>query len=93
MVMSVYASDSGKDMGDHEKFINEVTQFLQEGRRAGAKFFFLKKKGDLNIELGLLCTGDEDAEDLREMYGCQCWLSCERDPGGFKKMMWYDIMK
>ena len=28
--------------------------------------------GDFCMELGLLCTGDDDDQQLREMYGPQC---------------------
>ena len=27
------------------------------------------------------------------MYGSLCWQGCENDHGGFKKLMWYAIMK
>ena len=29
------------------------------------------------MELGLLCTGDDDVEELSEMYGPQCWEGCD----------------
>ena len=67
-----------------------MTNMLHEGRRAGASFYIA---GDLNIEFGLLCTGDDDVGDPSEVHGAQCWQGCDADPGGFKKMMWYDIMK
>ena len=45
------------------------TKVLWEGRRAGAKTFYIA--GDLNVELGLLCTDDDDddVKELNEMYG------------------------
>ena len=86
MVIGVYAPDSGKDLWECEKFPKDATKHLQEGRRTGAEDFNITR--DLNIELGLLCTGDADVEELREMYGPQCWLSCEVDPGGFQKNQW-----
>ena len=45
--------------------------------------------GDLNMDLGLLCTCDDDVQDFREMYGPQCLLGGEADPGSVKKLMWY----
>ena len=48
---------------------------------------------DFSVELGLLCTDDDDNDELNEMYGLLCWQDYERDPGGFKKLMWYGIMK
>ena len=33
----------------------------------GAKRFYIA--GDSNIELGLLCTGDDEDEELYDMYG------------------------
>ena len=47
--------------------------------------------GDLNVELRLLCTDDEDVEELQEMYGPLRWHGCNNDQGGFKKLMWYEI--
>ena len=58
---------------------------LWEGRRARAKTFYIA--GDLNAELGLLCTDDDDIEELNEMFGPLCWEGCENDQGGFKKLM------
>ena len=61
-----------------------ATKILQDGRRAGAKNFYIA--GDLNMELALLCAGDEEDQELREMYGSQCWLGGEGDPWGFKEI-------
>ena len=63
---------------------------IREGRRSGATRFYIA--GDF-IELGLLCTGNEEDEDLSDMYGPQCWQVFRADPGGIKKMMWYSNMK
>ena len=79
MVMSVYAPDPGKD----EKFIKEVTKVLQDGRRAGARHFFIA--GDLDVGLGVLRAGVEDDQELRDMYGPQCWLWEEAHQGFFLK--------
>ena len=49
--------------------------------------------GDLNVELGMICTDENDIEELNEMYGPLCWLRYDHDPGGYKTFMWYSIMK
>ena len=64
---------------------------LREGRRGGAKDFYIT--GDLNVELGMMCTDENDIEELTKMYGSMCWQGYDKDPGGFKKLMWYEIMK
>ena len=46
----------------------------------------------LNIELGLLCTVDDDVGEFSEMYGRQCWQGCDADPGGFQKLVWHDLL-
>ena len=33
------------------------------------------------------------SEELNVMYGPLCWQRCDNDQGGFKKLMWYEIMK
>ena len=35
----------------------------------------------------------KDIEEFNEMYGPFCWQGYDNDPGGFKKLMWYGIMK
>ena len=78
-------------MDEHETFILNVTKISREGRRAGAtELFFI---GYLNVELGLLCTDEDDIGEFNEMHGPLCWQGCERDHGGFKKLMWYGITK
>ena len=69
----------------------DVTKVLWEGCRAGAKTFHIA--GDLNVELGLLCTSDDEVEELNETNGPLYWQGCENDQGGFKKLMCYEIMK
>ena len=86
LVKAVYAPDCKKDLDVCETLIVCVTSILREGRRAGAKDFYII--GDLNVELGLLCTDEDD-----EMYGLLCWQGGENDHGGFKKLIWYGIMK
>ena len=72
------------------KLIKEATNILRDGRRAGARHFHIA--GDLDKELGLLCTGDEDDQEFREVCGPQRWLGGEADPGGFGKLTWCNIM-
>ena len=89
--MAVYAPVCKKDLVVHETFITSVTKISREGRRAWAKdFLFI---GDLNVELGPLCTDEDDNHELNEMCGLLCWQGCERDHGGFKELMWYGIKK
>ena len=66
-VMAVHASDCMKDWDVYETFIVDVTKILWKGRRAGAKDFHITV--DFNVELGLLCTDDEDNEERNQMYG------------------------
>ena len=58
LVMAVYAPDCRKDLDVYDKCVTDVTKVLCEGRRAGAKKFHIA--GGLNVELGLLCTGDDE---------------------------------
>ena len=64
---------------------------MWEGRRAEANTFYIAS--DLNVELGLLCTDEDEVEELNEMKSPLCWQGCDTDQGGFKKLMWYEIMK
>ena len=80
-----------KDLDVYDSFISSVTNILREGRRGGAREFHIG--GDLNGGLGLLCTDEEDIEELNEMYGPLCWQVCERDHSGFKQLMWYGLVK
>ena len=87
--MAVYAQDCQKDLDPYETyetFILNVTKILREGRRAGAKEFSFT--GDLNVELGILCT---DEDDIGE--GTLCCQQGENDHGGFRKLMRYGIVK
>ena len=90
-VMSVYAPDSKKELKVYEEFVEDAKRILWEGRRAGARSVYIAD--DLNVELGLLCTDDDDAEEISEMYGPLCWQNYDTDPRGHKKMSWYEIMK
>ena len=61
---------------------------MLEGRKEGARRFHVA--GELNVELGLPCV--EDSDDLKRIYGPQCWYGIAADPGGLQKAMWLDIM-
>ena len=41
----------------------------------------------------MLCTDENDIEELTGMYGPLCWQGYDKDPGSFKKLMWYGMMK
>ena len=88
---AVYAPDCKKDLDVYETFILNVTIILRERRRARAQELYIT--GDLNVELGLFSTDEDDIGEFHEMYGPLCWQWCERDHGGFKKLTWYGIMK
>ena len=81
MVICVYAPDSARDFEKYPKFMGELTKVLQEGRKEGARRFFVA--GDMGTEFGCLCM-DHD-EEMQNMYGPQCWYGNDADPGGFKK--------
>ena len=65
LVLAVYAPDSSEDMEMYEAFISSVLRVLREGRRGGATEFYMT--GDLNVELGKMCTDEKDIEELNEM--------------------------
>ena len=74
--LSVCAPDSAKDFEEYEKFTGAVTKCVHESRREAVRRLYIA--GDLNIELGLMRT-DED-EELRDVYGPQ-WHGIDADPG------------
>ena len=76
MVVCVHAPDS-------EKFMQELMKVMTEGRKEGAKRFAVAV--DLNIDLGFLCRGQED-DEMKDIYGPQCWYGVEADPRGFKQV-------
>ena len=41
----------------------------------------------------MLCTDEDDNDKLNEVYGPLCWQGCDNDQGGFKKLVWYGMMK
>ena len=61
--------------------MGEMTKVLDEGRREGARRFFIA--GDLNTELGLMYT-DED-EELQEANWPQCWHGIDADLVGSRR--------
>ena len=65
--MAVYTPDCRKDLDVCETFVKDITKVLWEGRRAGAKTFCTA--GDLNVGLGLLCSDDDEFEELKGVYG------------------------
>ena len=89
--MSVYAPDLKKSLEMYAEYIASVVKVQREGREGGAKNFYIA--GDINVELGLMCTNENEEEELTKLYGPQCWQGYDKDPGGFKKIMWYGIMK
>ena len=36
-----------------------------------------------------MCTNENAEEELVKLYGPLCWQGYDKDPGGFKKFMWY----
>ena len=85
---NVGAPDSKKSLEMYEECIASVVKVLREGRKGGAKDFYIT--GDFNVELGLMSTDENDNEVLTKLYGP---LAYDTEPGGFKKIMWYGIMK
>ena len=90
MVIAVHAPDSDKDLEQYEACVSCVLRVLRETRKEGAKSSSFS--GDLNVELGMMCTDREDAEDLAEIYRPLFWHGHQEDPGGHNKL-WYSTMK
>ena len=67
MVMAVYAPDSKKSLEMFEECISSVVKVLREGRKGGARDFNIT--GDFNVELGLMCTDENDGEELTKSCG------------------------
>ena len=83
MVVAVYAPDSSTSLETYDVCISSVVKVLQEGRRGGTRDFCIA--GDINVELGLMCTDEKDIEELTKMYGPLCWQVYDKDPGGFQE--------
>ena len=60
LVMCVYAPDSAKEFEEYEKFMGEMKKIWHGGRRTGAQSSHVA--GDVNMDFGLLFTGDGDAK-------------------------------
>ena len=58
---------SDKDLEQYEACVSNFLRVLREARKEEAKKFYIS--GDLNVELGMMCTDMEDAEELAEIYG------------------------
>ena len=59
-----------------------------------AKNFYIA--GDINVEFSLMCTDENEEEELTKLYGPLRWQGYDKDPGGFflgEKKRWYGIMK
>ena len=83
MVMTVYAPDSKKNNWKCTKNVSPVWLKFSANRKGGARDFYIT--GDFNVELGLMCTDENDEEELTKMYGPSCWHGYDKDPDGFKK--------
>ena len=77
LVMDVYAPDSSKDMELYEACVSSILRILREGRRCKTVLHHWRPQR---------VAGDE-------MYGPLCWQRYDHDPGRYKKIMWYSIMK
>ena len=64
MVMTVYAPDSKKNLEMYEECISSVVK-LREGRKGGAQDFYIA--GNFNVEKGLMCTDENDEEELTKL--------------------------
>ena len=73
------ASNSAKNFKEYEKFMQMLKRVLLAGRREGAQRYFVR--GDLKVELELLCMEDDDMKIN----------GIEADPGCLKKAMWLEI--
>ena len=72
-VMTVYALDSKKSLEMHEECVSSVVKFLREGRKSGARDLHIT--GDINVELGLMCTDEKkkkNDEEVTKMCGPSC---------------------
>ena len=66
-------------------------EVLREGRWGGAKELYITS--GLIVEFGMMCTDGEDIEELTGMSSPLCWQGYDKDLCGFKKLMWYVIVK
>ena len=85
MVMSVYAPDPKKSLEMCEECIADVITVLRECRKGGALDLTLQ---ETSMQNWVWCIRLKT-----KLYGPLCWQGCDKDLGGFKKFMWYGIMK
>ena len=78
-MMAGCAPESSNSLEMYEACISSVIKVLREGRRGGAKDFFFT--GDLDVELGMMCTDEKDTEELMGMYCPLCWQGHDKVPG------------
>ena len=45
------------------------------------------------MELVMMCTDENNIEEFMEICYPLCCQVYDKDPGGIKKMMWYEIVK
>ena len=70
-----------------EECIASVVKVLREDHKGGARNFYIA--GDNNVELGLMCTNENEKEELTKLHGPLCWQGQDKDRGGFReKMIW-----
>ena len=91
MVMSVCAPDTSKSMEMYEECIASVVKNIREGRKGGARNFYIA--GDIGVELGLMCTNENEQEELTKLCGPLRLQGYDKDLAGFKKKYVYGIMK
>ena len=85
--MAVYAPDCHKELNVYEAVVKDVTNVLWKG--CGEQ----EPRHSTSRVVGLLCTDDDDVEELNEVCVPSCWRGCDKNQGGFKKLMWYEMMK
>ena len=76
----------------------KVLRCTRPASRASLKYFEKDVKdfnitSDLFVELGMMCTDENDTEELTDTYGPLYWQGYNKDPDGFKKMIWYETME
>ena len=77
MVMAVYAPDSSKSRASLKYIGKDVGEEPKTSTLQG-----------ICVELGM-----KDIDGLTGIYGPLCWQGCDRDLGGFKKILWDEILK
>ena len=91
-VMSVYAPDSEKDHKDDDNSWRERRKFYWIDDGVEPSVSTLRATSTLSWDCCVQAM-KRTRSSLCGMYGPQRWQGYGTDPGGFKKMMWYNIMK